>query len=198
VTYDSTADTLRHSRRVGELVGQTIHELVDRSVNHDLSKTRDPELAVFDEFTPKLAASVYGTAEYKGHLDAMGEGLAHHYAANRHHPEHFANGVDGMTLADLVEMLADWKAATERHADGDLIRSLDVQRTRFGLSDQLATVLWNTARGFGWLSADVCGSPGRAPNGDILTCTVRLDPAGHHAGGGPHADGLRDHVEWTS
>ncbi|HLT97138.1 MAG TPA: hypothetical protein VK070_10165 [Acidimicrobiia bacterium] len=27
--YDSTADTLKHSRRVGELIGQAIKELID-------------------------------------------------------------------------------------------------------------------------------------------------------------------------
>jgi hypothetical protein len=150
--YDSTADTLKHSLRVGELVGQAIHELVDRSVKHDLSKTQDPELAMFNEYTPKLKDSTYGSDEYKGYLAAMGEGLAHHYAANRHHPEHFPGGVNDMTLVDLIEMLADWKAATERHADGDLERSLGIQRERFDLSQQLVQILWNTATHFGWLS----------------------------------------------
>jgi hypothetical protein len=56
-----------------------------------------------------------------------------------------------MTLVDLIEMLADWKAATERHDDGDLARSLDIQRDRFGLSDQLADILRNTAHHFGWI-----------------------------------------------
>lgn len=153
--YDSTADTLKHSLRVGELLGQPIAELVDRSTHHDLSKTRDPELAVFNEFTPKLKHSTYGSDEYKGFLVAMGEGLAHHYAANRHHPEHFTDGVGGMTLVDLVEMLADWKAASERHADGSLSKSLPIQRERFGISDQLAAILENTARQFGWLDEQV-------------------------------------------
>jgi hypothetical protein len=151
MAYDSTAETLAHSRRVGELMGTLIRELVDRSVQHDLSKTRDPELAVFNEFTPKLKHTTYGSDEYKGYLAAMGEGLRHHYAVNRHHPEHFADGVAGMTLVDLVEMLADWKAATERHADGDLAKSLIHQRTRFAISDQLAAILHNTAETYGWI-----------------------------------------------
>jgi Family of unknown function (DUF5662) len=67
----------------------------------------------------------------------MGEGLKHHYEANRHHPGHFDDGVNGMTLVDVIEMLADWKAATERRADGDLAKSLEIQRERFSLCDQL-------------------------------------------------------------
>ena len=152
MTYDSTADTLKHSLRVGDLVGQAISELVHRAVTHDLSKTREPEKSVFDEYTPKLKGSTYGSEEYKDFLAAMDEGLAHHYAHNSHHPEFHQQGIAGMTLVDLLEMLADWKAATERHADGDLARSLKIQKERFGISDQLAAVLENTARHFGWLA----------------------------------------------
>lgn len=149
--YDSTPDTLRHSVRVGELMVQAITELAQRSVCHDRSKIEPPERDVFDEYTPKLKRSTYGSEEYKGFLAAMGEGLAHHYAHNRHHPEHFPNGVAGMTLVDLIEMLADWKAATERHDDGSLDRSLTIQNERFGIDPQLATILRNTADWFGWL-----------------------------------------------
>ena len=59
--YDSTADTLKHSRRVGELIGQAIKELINRSTSHDLSKTEPPEKAIFDEYTPKLKGSTYGS-----------------------------------------------------------------------------------------------------------------------------------------
>jgi hypothetical protein len=193
--YDSTADTLRHSLRVGSLMGQPIDELRRRSVEHDLSKTRDPELAVFNEYTPKLKDSTYGSDEYKGYLAAMGEGLAHHYAVNRHHPEHFADGIDGMTLVDLIEMLADWKAATERHTAGSLLKSLDIQRQRFDMSNQLWRILWNTARRYGWIDVP-CGAVGHAPNGDRLECNVQLDRPGRHFG--PHADGSRDCVDWPN
>jgi Family of unknown function (DUF5662) len=152
VTYDSRADTLIHAQRVAELLGAVMKELVDRASCHDRSKTEPPEVAVFDEFTPKLKTLTYGSDEYKASLAAMGDGLEHHYAANRHHPEHFAEGVAGMTLVDVVEMLADWKAATERVQDGDLRRSLGIQQERFGISDDLAAILRNTAGHFGWLS----------------------------------------------
>ncbi len=149
--YDSTADTLKHSHRVGELMVQAINELNERSVRHDRSKTEPPELEVFNEYTPKLKHSTYGSDEYKGFLEGMGEGLKHHYANNRHHPEHFENGINGMTLIDLIEMLADWKAATERHDDGDLSQSLEIQTDRFGISEQLALILKNTAEHYEWI-----------------------------------------------
>jgi hypothetical protein len=149
-SYDSRADTLIHSQRVGELVVQIVKELLDRATCHDRSKTQSPELDVFNEYTPKLKTTTYGSDEYKSYLTGMGKGLDHHYTVNRHHPEHFENGVDDMTLVDLVEMLSDWKAATERHVDGDMAKSLEIQQQRFGLSNQLYQILCNTAREFGW------------------------------------------------
>lgn len=189
--YNSTADTLKHSLRVGALMGEAIGELVERSTQHDLSKTQPPELEIFNEFTPKLKHSTYGSEEYKGFLVSMGEALKHHYAHNRHHPEHFGPmGVAGMTLVDLIEMLADWKAATERHDDGDLAKSLEIQRERFGISPQLAQILRNTAAHFGWIPSVRCGATGHAPNGDRLTCNIH---AGHD---GTHADGAMDCLEF--
>ena len=151
MSYDSRADTLIHSQRVGELLVALVKEVLDRSTCHDRSKTLPPEVEVFDEYTPRLAGMEYGTDEYRECLIGMGDGLAHHYASNRHHPEHFADGVAGMTLVDVAEMLADWKAATERVKDGDLGKSLEIQRKRFGMSDDLVTILRNTADHFGWL-----------------------------------------------
>jgi hypothetical protein len=159
MSFDSTPDTLRHSLRVAELMGELIKELLDRSIRHDLSKTREPERVVYDDVVPRLRAAAYGSPEYQTLVDAMGEGLRHHYAHNRHHPEHFPDGVNGMTLVDLVEMLADWKAATERTSPlGDLADSLPVNAERFAIAPQLMEILENTARHFGWLAAEPDGN----------------------------------------
>jgi hypothetical protein len=61
---------------------------------------------------------------------------------------HFHNGpegINGMTLIDLIEMLCDWKAAGLRHADGDIFRSIEINKERFGISEQLTQILENTA-----------------------------------------------------
>ena len=155
--YDSTLDTMRHSRRVDELLLQVIVALQGRVTRHDLSKMAPPEKAVFDRVTPLLKNSTYGSEQYKASLVDMGQGLAHHYGANRHHPEHYEAGISGMTLVDLIEMLADWKAATERHDDGSLARSLTIQQARFDVSPQLMDILTNTAVMFGWLPSPAVG-----------------------------------------
>ena len=149
--YDSTRDTLEHIQKVNDYLGDFRHELDRRAAVHDASKLQSPEKEAFDEVTPKLRGLTYGSDEYKANTAKLGEALRHHYEHNSHHPEHYPNGIDGMTLCDLVEMFCDWKAATERHADGDIMRSLEVNRERFGISDQLANILANTVREWGWL-----------------------------------------------
>ena len=144
--YDSRPDTEKHIARVRELLEMAAAELRHRGEIHDASKLEFPEKQVFDEFTPLLKTSTYGGPEYVGFLAGMSEGLKHHYACNAHHPEHHGDGISGMSLFDLLEMLLDWKAAGERHADGDILRSLEINRERFEISPQLMQILENTAR----------------------------------------------------
>lgn len=149
--YDSRPDTERHIARVRELLIEVTSELLTRAILHDRSKLESPEVEAFNEFTPLLSATTYDSEEYKAATAAMGPALAHHYAANRHHPQHFEDGVEGMTLVDLVEMLCDWKAASERHADGDISRSIHVSGDRFDIANQLSSILQNTAIELGWM-----------------------------------------------
>lgn len=76
----------------------------------------------------------------------MKPALDHHYATYRHHPEHFQNGINDMNLIDIVEMLADWKAASERQKDGNLLLSIEKNAKRFNIDDQLKQILINTAK----------------------------------------------------
>jgi len=144
MNYDSRKETKEHIQAVDSLVQVLCSELLERGKNHDATKLLEPEKSVFDEFTPKLKDSTYGSDEYKGYLAEMQVALEHHYGNNRHHPEHFANGIQGMNLIDLCEMIADWKVATQRHTDGDILKSIDINQKRFGYSDELKQILINT------------------------------------------------------
>ena len=52
--------------------------------------------------------------------------------------------MNGFDLFDLFEMLMDWKAATERHADGDIMKSIDINQERFEISPQISQIFRNT------------------------------------------------------
>lgn len=141
---DSRPETYQHIQLVQRLLSVVIRDLMQRQERHDQSKLASPEVETFDEFTPKLKASTYGSDEYKSFLAAMEPALDHHYAANSHHPEHFPDGIKGMSLLDVLEMLVDWKAATTRHHDGDIRKSIEINQKRFGYSDELKQLLLNT------------------------------------------------------
>jgi hypothetical protein len=136
--------TMRHIERVRNLLNHFVRVLLERGELHDQSKLSNPEVEAFAEYTPKLAACTYGSAEYEGFRKAMSPALAHHYANNRHHPEHFKRGIRDMNLVDIVEMLCDWIAAGERHNDGNPRKSIATNRERFGMSDDLAEIMENT------------------------------------------------------
>ena len=148
--YDSKQDTLLHIKRVSQLLTEASIELIKRANIHDNSKLESPEKEFFDEFTPKLAGSTYGSEEYKGFLKQLKVGLDHHYENNSHHPEHYENGVNGFDLYDLMEMFFDWKAATERHDDGNIFKSIEINKARFELSEQIVSIFNNTANKLGY------------------------------------------------
>lgn len=148
--YDSKADTLLHIKRVSELLMQAANELLRRASVHDSSKLESPEKELFDEFTPKLKNTTYGSNEYMKHLEKLKIALNHHYSHNSHHPEHYENGVDGFDLFDLIEMFFDWKAAGERHEDGNIYVSIEINKERFKLSEQTVKLFNNTAKRLGW------------------------------------------------
>lgn len=124
--YDSKNDTLTHIENVREKINIIINSLKIKAQNHDKTKLEEPEKSIFDIYTPKLKNCTYGSDEYKKYLSEMQVGLRHHYNNNSHHPEYYATGIQEMTLVDMIEMLCDWKAATERHNDGDILKSLEI------------------------------------------------------------------------
>lgn len=142
--YDSLKDTMDHIFRVQKLGANVVTELNHRFIIHDRSKTEEPEKAIFDEFTPKLKAMTYGSYEYKQSLEFMGAALDHHYAHNPHHPEFFKDGIKDMSLVDMLEMLVDWLAASERHADGNIGRSIKLNAKRFNYGHELERMFVNT------------------------------------------------------
>lgn len=150
MVYDSREYVEDHIERVRNRLGQFTYYLVQKGNDHDSSKLEEPEKSIFDEYTPKLQEVEYGSQEYFQYLSEMKIALDSHYTKNKHHPEHFKNGIYDMDLADIVEMLCDWKAANEKKGTIDFIESIRINQLRFNISDQLLQILINTAINFGW------------------------------------------------
>lgn len=146
----SEQDTRDHIEKVRANLNDALHNLTKRAVLHDASKLEEPELSGYQGLSEALQGLTYGTPEHRAAFAPFKDIIAHHYAHNRHHPEHWPDGVNNMSLLDCIEMLADWRAAVSRSPDGDMQKSMEVSRQRFDISDQLYAVLINTVRELGW------------------------------------------------
>jgi hypothetical protein len=144
--YDSEVDTLKHIKRVNELLLFACQDLLKRAMRHDDSKLIEPEKSRFDNVAPKLNTLEFGSEDYKSSLDELGIALKHHYENNSHHPEHYDEGINDMDLLDLIEMFFDWCAASERTKDGNIYVSINTNKDRFNISKQLAQIFRNTAK----------------------------------------------------
>lgn len=102
--------TMRHIEQVRKFITMFVKDLLDRADEHDQSKLAPPEVGPFTEFTPRLAKSDYGSPEYEEFRKQLGPALDHHYAKNRHHPEHFPECDDG-EVARIEELLDEAKGA---------------------------------------------------------------------------------------
>lgn len=134
---------MKHIRLVRFYIENFCDEMYRRGEMHDASKLEEPEKSGFDKISPLLDTYAFGSPEYMRTVEESEDLMKHHYSMNRHHPEHFENGIDGMTLFDLVEMYCDWKAAAERKG-GDLGGNLPYSAKRFGMSEQLFNIFVNT------------------------------------------------------
>ena len=145
--YDSREDTIKHIDNVNDKLMKVILLLATEAAEHDKSKLEEPEKSIYDEYTPLLRGVEYGTDEYKEILSKMKVGIDHHYKVNTHHPEYFVDGINGMSLINIIVMLVDWKAAGERHVEKpvDIFRSIDINAERFKIEPQLVLILKNTA-----------------------------------------------------
>lgn len=161
-------ETWDHVHHVQEWVRSAIDDLRDRLMVHDESKFQSPEREGFMRMASelKLAEVKYTDPEYREILKAHGPTtIIPHYRENDHHPEFYAfegealnkawvkdgTAISRMNLMALIEMLCDWKAATLRVKDGDLLGSIEHNQERFGYDDQVKSIMVNTAKELGML-----------------------------------------------
>lgn len=140
-------ETQAHIDKVRRYIRFFTDKLTDRAEKHDASKMGDIEAPIFAAHTENLSNIEFGSEEYKKELEALKPALDHHYKYNRHHPQYFGEeGINSMDLMDILEMLADWMASTERTKNGDIFKSIEINAKRFNIDPQLTQILLNTAR----------------------------------------------------
>lgn len=143
---DYLRDTMAHIELVRNLLYEFSDELYKRAQIHDASKLEEPEKSIFRKHTKALDACEFGSDAYVQHKQKVRVALDHHYAHNRHHPEHHKNGVADMTLIDIVEMFCDWRASSIKNNHGNTLDSIRVCQERFGFSKEFMHIFMNTVK----------------------------------------------------
>lgn len=95
-------------------------------------------------FATATAAGVYGAMDNdQKHLAMTFVG----YPISDGMPQ---NMLFGMNILSMIEMLCDWRAASERHADGSIMKSIEINAERFSISPEVVSLMKNTVVELGW------------------------------------------------
>lgn len=117
-----------------------------RGLKHDLSKiTSDIEYDNYRKVIMTLKKEKTGSQEYNKARESIKPAVDHHYENNEHHPEHFKDGISGMNLIDLIEMMSDWQAVNDEVPGRDLKPWIRKCKDKYNMSDDLFNVFMNTA-----------------------------------------------------
>lgn len=154
---DAHFDTWIHKYLVNKLLLDIIRDLQTRALEHDNSKLTNPvEVDGYGRVGPLLTISQSGSPEFEAHKKEMQPAIDAHMQSlgardgtcdceNRHHVESHANGLQDMNLIDLLEMLADWKAAGARQESSSIEKSIEMMCKRYNASEEMVRLLRNTA-----------------------------------------------------
>lgn len=138
-----------HKFMVAKFLAPIIRDLIKRSEEHDNSKFTEEEFPGLVAAMDDIRKYAYGTSEYNEMRKKHAKTYLAHYRKNRHHPEYHPNGIEGMDLVDLLEMLCDWKSASMRTENGGSIEgSIKIGAEKYNISPQLVKILENTARNY--------------------------------------------------
>ena len=127
--------------QASEPIRKALEELKLNIASHDASKYSDSE---FEPYRKNFHS--INDEEKAENEEDFERAWEHHYTVNSHHPEYWIhdNVILDMSLPAILEMLCDWKASSERHADGNIYRSIEINQSRFGYSDEVKDILKNT------------------------------------------------------
>ena len=146
---DLTLNVMNHRAILMKYAHNFIVRLLNRVNTHDDSKLREPELSLFSSNAREFyEGKTYYDESYIELKKSVEIAIQNHYAHNRHHPEHFEDGINDMNILDILEMLLDWIASNDKYDNNieNVVEMLAIQKERFHISDQLHGILILTAK----------------------------------------------------
>jgi hypothetical protein len=139
---------VKHKESIAIWLAKFCAELAYRNATHDNSKYSEEEFGIQAACVDDFEKYEFNSPEELKLREKLLPGTTIHRKRNRHHPEHFENGIDGMNLIDLLEMIGDWKSASERVKGDSLRKSVPILKEKYNISPQLLKIIENTLKDF--------------------------------------------------
>jgi len=149
---DTLAEILQHRAYVKANLDQIRAELEQLGDLHDLSKLDEEEFDAFCSTREDFKRANYGDALYKKCTERIKSAVERHYKLNRHHTGYHENGFADMDLIDILEMLADWKAASRRSPLLSFEDSLPKAFEMHNIPENMQKHILATLKRLGWIS----------------------------------------------
>lgn len=126
---------ISHVSRVRKHLDVIIRLLYNRKLMHDASKLSEEELPIWEKMDSEPRYE-YGSPEYFDKIKRYKKVFDIHYKKNRHHPEHYPEGVWNMTIIDIIEMMCDWLGYRDSLSYTDAIKIVAEQMFRYKIINQ--------------------------------------------------------------
>ena len=151
IKLETLTDILLHISRVQENLSQIRAILEVRGIAHDRTKFLAIEFDAFVKAQPKFKEANYDSPEYQECVDMIRPSIDHHHANNRHHIAFYKKGFSDMNLLDILEMLADWEAASRRNLDLPFADSLPKAFEKYSIPSNVQRHIVATLKYLKWI-----------------------------------------------
>lgn len=134
-----------HKAKVQKWLSLFSSELYKRSLEHDNSKLKEPELSGWRAMDQEPRYK-YGTKEYKDKVDRYEWLMKEHWSKNRHHPGYWDINKDekDKDLIDIIEMMVDWLSYKDHISYVEASELVKKQTERYNFSEELSELILNT------------------------------------------------------
>ena len=150
--FDLLCDIILHVSEVKENLEDVCNAIKKRGIAHDRTKFQELEFDAFVSTRDKFKKATYGSKEYQECIDMIKPAIEHHYKNNNHHIKYYKNGINDMSLIDILELLADWKAASRRGQNAKTFKdSINFSLEKHNIQFPLKEIILNTAKSLNWI-----------------------------------------------
>ena len=147
--YNQTVSV--HQLHVSNNMKRIANELRRRGIRHDNSKFSGIEATIgnmyHDEYN-KINVLCPHKSDVENYAEKTKAASIEHYRLNDHHVEHFENGLSGMSLIQLTELVCDSVAHLKErgYAPTECVCEVEYLFKGYGASDDVISIVKNTVQ----------------------------------------------------